>query len=509
MINRFYLEDFLSFENVDLEFEKGLIVFSGSSGVGKSILMNAILSLFGANDSKSRISEVCIENINITNESYNINNDEFTIKQTRSLKTRYFLNNQSISKKSLNKFTKNFFKYLHLRDTSDFDSINIIEFLNYLIAKDDKEYINILNNFKVSFNQLKELKDKLQKAIEDENNIEDIKELITIQIKTIEEINPIDGEYEELKSLKDIFSQKDKIDEILLETKPLIDNSHKISQALNIININSDFFDIAINEVNNVFENFYDKLNNYEDTNIENTLDRIENLSKLIKKYGSINEALEFKEKKKIELKSYENISFEKEILIKNIKKLELVLSTQSELLSDYRKDALEILKTTMNKFLKYLYLNNLDISITNKPLDINGKDFITFTLNNINLEKISSGEFNRLRLALLTSRSLYEINTNGILFLDEIDANLSGKESESIANVLSILSKRYQIFVISHQPQLSATANQHFLVTKQNNISKVYELNKVQRIDEISRMISGENISYEAKIFAKQLLKD
>jgi len=162
-----------------------------------------------------------------------------------------------------------------------------------------------------------------------------------------------------------------------------------------------------------------------------------------------------------------------------------------------------------MNKFLQYLYLENLNITMSDTLLDINGKDKISFTLNDTQLNKISSGEFNRLRLALLTSRSIYEINNNGILFLDEIDANLSGKESESIAKVLEVLSKNYQIFAISHQPQLSATANQHFLVTKQKNESKVFELNKEQRIDEISRMISGENITNEAKIFAKKLLKD
>jgi DNA repair protein RecN (Recombination protein N) len=92
---------------------------------------------------------------------------------------------------------------------------------------------------------------------------------------------------------------------------------------------------------------------------------------------------------------------------------------------------------------------------------------------------------------------------------LDEIDANLSGKESQSIAQVLSQLSKSYQIFAISHQPQLSATANEHFLIQKHNNISTVKLLNKDERISEISRMISGENITKEAIIFAKELLKN
>ena len=136
-------------------------------------------------------------------------------------------------------------------------------------------------------------------------------------------------------------------------------------------------------------------------------------------------------------------------------------------------------------------------------------KNSVNITLNNIVLNKISSGEFNRLRLALLTARSTYEMGTNGILFLDEIDANLSGKESQSIAKVLADLSKHHQIFAISHQPQLSATANQHFLVSKQDNISSVRLLKNKEKIDEIARMISGEAITTEAIEFARKLIQD
>ena len=101
-----------------------------------------------------------------------------------------------------------------------------------------------------------------------------------------------------------------------------------------------------------------------------------------------------------------------------------------------------------------------------------------------------------------------FDIVDNGILFLDEIDANLSGKESEAISKVLKQLSQSYQIFAISHQPQLTSSANQHFLVDKNNKKSFVRLLNKEERIIEIARMISGEKVTLEALEFAKNLLK-
>jgi len=509
VISRFYLEDYLSFKKVELEFSKGLIVFSGASGTGKSILMNSILSLFGKTDAKSKVSEVLVENIKIQDENYLIEDDEFIIKQSTAAKTRYFLNNQSIPKKSLNTFSSQFFKHLHLKDTSDFDSSNIIEFLDFLAIKKNKEYKNILDSFTSTFTELKELKVKLSKVNKNEKDIENLKDFVSFEIEKITSIDPKVGEYDELKDLKTTLSKKDKIEDIIEDAKPFLNNTHKISAALEILDIDSSFFDDAINEVNNSFEKFYDKVLNIEDINIEETLDRIEQLSLLIKKYGSIEEALEYKKEKEKELEGYDNISFEKAILEKNIKILNEQINTQSKEVSRYRQQSLQILQKDINKYLKYLYLENLSIKITRKDLDETGIDNVEFSLNNISLSKISSGEFNRLRLALLTARSTYEINTNGILFLDEIDANLSGKESESIAKVLEVLSKNYQIFAISHQPQLSSTAKQHFQVSKKDGVSTVKELNKEERISEISRMISGEDISEEATLFAKKLLKD
>ena len=244
-----------------------------------------------------------------------------------------------------------------------------------------------------------------------------------------------------------------------------------------------------------------------EELDIENVLDRIEKLSSLQKRFGSIKEALEYKKQKEIELESYENISFEKAILEKNLIKVSKEIEEKALKISNFRKESIKILEEKINHYLKYLYLSNAKINLNKKELDKTGFDEVHFELNGVNLETISSGEFNRLRLALLTSISEFDIIGNGILFLDEIDANLSGKESSAIATVLNKLSINYQIFAISHQPQLTSTASQHFLVDKKDGISSVKKLDKESRIDEIARMISGEDITKDAYSFAKNLL--
>jgi DNA repair protein RecN (Recombination protein N) len=110
--------------------------------------------------------------------------------------------------------------------------------------------------------------------------------------------------------------------------------------------------------------------------------------------------------------------------------------------------------------------------------------------------------------LAFIATTSEYLLSVGGVLILDEIDANLSGKESMSVAKVLKILSKKYQIFAISHQPQLSSQADSHFLITKNESGSRVQLLDYNERIVELARMVSGEEVSSEATDFAKALME-
>ena len=508
MISRFYLENYLSFDKIDLEFDKGLVVFTGPSGAGKSVLMSSILSLFGTTDSNAKLSEIVLEDLGIEDENYSIvSDDEIIIKQTTAAKTRYLLNNQTISKKNLKVFTSSFSKHLHLKDTSDFDSKKIVKFLDFLTSLTNNKYQNILDEFTVKYNEYNTLNQRLNKILEDEKELDDLIEYTKFEIDKITKIDPKLDEYDELKELKSNLSKKDKFDDIFQEIQPMLNETHKISNALQLLDVDCSFFDDAVAEVNNHFEKFHDSLSHQDDMDIEAVLTRIEDLSSLNKKFGGIQEALDYKKSKEIELEGYENISFEKAILEKNVKKVYVELNDLSVKISTIRKENIKQLEEKINEYLEYLYLENLSIEIENQDLDETGIDRIEFKLNNTALNKISSGEFNRLRLALLTARSFYEIDTNGILFLDEIDANLSGKESESIAKVLSQLSKSYQIFAISHQPQLSATAQQHFMVKKMDNNSTVKLLNTEERVDEIARMISGENITKEALEFAKKLL--
>lgn len=509
MISRVYLKDCLSFEEVDLEFKSGLNIFTGPSGAGKSILMQSILSLFALAEVKADLGEVLLSDSKISDETYDLSfEDDLIIKSIKKDKVRYFLNNQSISKKNLNDFSTKLIKHLNLKDTSEFDSLKLLSFLDRLCLQKNNEFEKLKSTFDDNYKDFTQVKKDLQTILEDESKLEDLKEFARFEIDKIEQINPTIDEYDELNLIKKRLSKKEKIELSIKKAYGIMEFNHNVVAALELMEVDSSFFDEAMNELNNIFEKFNDSLHELEDVNIENVLDRIEKLSALQKRFGSIEECLKYKEQKKAELESYENIFFQKEKLEKRYDELNNILFDLAKQISNYRKKSSLILENKINEYLKSLYLSNAKILINEKSLDSFGIDEIIFELNGVSLDTISSGEYNRLRLALLTSMSEFDIVDNGILFLDEIDANLSGKESDAISKVLKKLSFSYQIFAISHQPQLTSSANQHFLVDKINNKSFVKELNNQDKVNEIARMISGEKVTLEALEFAKNLLK-
>jgi len=507
MIERFYLKDFLSFKEAELEFEKGLVVFTGPSGSGKSILMSSILASLGLDEAKAGLSEATI-NFPIKLDEVGIEEDEYTVfKQIKKDKVRHFINNQTISKKVLLNLSNSFVRHLSLRDYSDFDNENLLAMIDSFAVVSNKTHYKKLSHYQNNFQELGKVKKELAKILEDEKRVVELREFAEFEIAKINAISPRVGEDEELMKIKKELSKKEKIEEAIARAEEMFTFETSVTSALELLDTESSFFDDAMNELRAHFEASKERMDELGECDIEEVLTRIEQISELKHRYGSVEEALAYKNERLKELEVYENLDEHKHELNVKIQTLQKEVCSEAEVISQARSKALKKIVVSFNDFLQQLYLRPATIKLMQEELSVYGQDRVEVELNNTALQKVSAGEFNRLRLALLAVKSLQN-SEGGILMLDEIDANLSGEESMSVAKVLSHLASHYQIFVISHQPQLTSQADQHFFVQRDKH-SRVKVLKDEERVSEIARMISGDTITDEALKFAQGLMEE
>ena len=506
MINRVYIKNLISFNEVELELEKGLVVLSGPSGAGKSLFMNSILSTFGYGTAEASLSEVLIDKPkSLVNENFELE-EEITLKSLKKEKVRYSIDGQNISKKILKGMFSSYVQFLSVRDKSGFESKALIKLIdNELLAKDKsfkklfKEYSKRYDNYKIKLEQLQKIK-------EDEAKLAELIEFTSFEIEKIESINPVIGEDEALLKIKQQLSRIDKINDAVESANSIFTFEESVSEVYRLLEKDESVFSEMMNQLRADFEEIELLSEELAEVDIEGVLDRLEKISSLKNRYGSIEEALEYADLKKKELQGYQNIEQDKSMLESFLNMEFMELSTLAGQISFARKNRAKELEKPLKKYLAELKLPELKFVFTTEAFNVSGQDVVEVNLNGSKASTLSGGEFNRVRLALMVV-ALSGVKESGVLILDEIDANVSGDESIAIANMIAKLASVYQIFAISHQAHLASKATQHLLVSKVKDKSSVTLLNEKGRVSEIARIIGGEKPNEEALLFAEKLL--
>jgi len=506
VIERLYFKELVTFEKVELAFHQGLVVFSGPSGAGKSVLMSTILSSFGyTTQGAASLCEVTLKRPkNLENELYELE-DEITIKTLKKEKLRYFIEGQNISKKGLKEMFAPYVQYLSVRDKSGFESETLIAMLDNALLSSNKSYKKLKKEYMKRYANYLQKSKELKQIKADETKLAELIEFATYEMEKIAKINPLVGEDEELIIVKQQLSRIDKIKDALQDAMAIFSAEEAVQEVYRLLEKDASVFMDAMNQVRADFEETEHLASELEEMDVEEILDRLSDITALQQRYGSIEEALSYKEMKEKELAGYQNIEQDKSMLEGFLQMEYVELSTLARQISTARKKEAKKLEMVLEGYLKTLKLPALHFVFEMQELGANGNDRVDAILGESKTSTLSGGEFNRVRLALMAS-TIHEEQGQGVLILDEIDANVSGDESIAIAQMIAKLSKVYQIFAISHQPHLSAQADQHIVVTKDAKMSQVIELSNEGRVHEISRIIAGENPTQEAVDFAKKL---
>lgn len=509
MVKRILIHNSPTFKDIEIYMQGGFNVFSGASGSGKSVFMESLLAIFGIKESNADLIEANIDmdSVAFDWDAYGIPNDdgenEIVLSILKKDKTRYFINHTSSSKKKLHDIVSGFAKHISTKGAEELKNANMIKILDIFISQKQPSHLDLLRTFEMDFKQLLHIKAQLADLEAKEADITSLKEFISFEIAKIETINPKDGEYEELLALKKMLSKQEKIKEQLHKVRQAMEYTQSFETFLQLCDKSCPNLLDGLSEFEAIVESQEEQLESLNDISAEEVLDRISSLSELIRRFGNVSGALAYVAEQKQKLEEYENLSFNKQSLQKQIQELVAVCEENALKLHNNRQTFASDLSGCISELCTQLRLKPSKLEIKKVDMHSKGYSECEITLGGNEVDVLSSGEYNRLRLAIICIEAQLE-PSSGILVLDEVDANLSGEESEGVAQILKKLSRDYQIFAISHQTHMPSLADNHYLVEKNDKGSSITKLDFDGKVREVARIISGSNITQEALEFAR-----
>ncbi|SOC36120.1 DNA repair protein RecN [Ureibacillus acetophenoni] len=552
MLRELNIRNFAIIDDLTVSFVEGLTVLTGETGAGKSIIIDAVHQLAGGRAShefvrhgapKAELSGL----FQITNNHHAIYEklQEVGIEiEEDSVILHREINGKG---KSVCRINGKLVPLSILREIGS-RLVDIHGQHENQELMDEKQHIHLLDYF--ASQEISSIKEKYVEAFQTYRDLN--REITQLSNDEKRSIQKIDLYQFQIKEIEDAKLQLDEEDQLLEERSRLI-NFNKIFERASIAYeaISGDMngldligksmgalddivdLDIQFKEVQEIVASSFYSLQDasYQIKNILDDLEfnperlnevehRLTQYQTLKRKYGStVEEILIYLEKIKDELDQLLNRDETLRHKEQRLLELEQSLEIYAEDLSKIRRECAEKLSNAIMDQLRDLHMEKAKFIVNFDSLnhfDINGKDEITFYIStNVgeppkSLPKIASGgELSRIMLALKTIFSSNE-GVTSIIF-DEVDTGVSGRVAQAIAEKISAISHHSQVLCITHLPQVAAMADQHYLIRKNvednRTFTTVSNINIEQRAEEISRMMSGAEITDLTLQHAKELL--
>ena len=549
MLKSLSIKNYALIDDLSVDFNNGLSIITGETGAGKSILVGGLSLILGKRADISVVKDVskkCIIEAVFDVGNYNLKNifgeneidyETETIIRREILtsgKSRAFINDSPVNLNQLSVVSSHIIDIHSQHQTLELTENNfqfkVIDSIsnNLDIIEDYKKTLVLFNQKQKELDQLIANKDELIKTL-------DYNLFLANEIKSSNILSEnLDSLEENQRNLANFNSIKEELvysQQLISDDKyGLVSTMNNLKNSLKRLSESSDSFNDVYERFSSVFIEVDDIASEIENSseNLEENPEKLEEINSklssihnLFRKHSvsSISELDEIYSNLNDSISTSENIDQKIEQTTSKCEQLRSQLDDKANLIHNNRKDSIPNFISMIEEIIHDLGMNNAKFKIDITKQDtfyLNGKDDIEFlfTANKGSSFKLlkksaSGGELSRIMLAIKSILANYrQLPT---LMFDEIDTGVSGEISLKIAAIMKQMSRKMQIFTITHLPQIAAKGESHYKVlkTQENHktITNMLKLTSEERIVEIATMLEGDKISASAVAHAKQLL--
>lgn len=552
MLSQLYIENIAVIRQATIDFQQGFHVFTGETGAGKTILISAINAVLGGRTFKeiirtgetratvsalfTEISEELCKKIEVL--GYPLEDNQLLVQREIDLsgKGQCRLDGRPATAAMLREVCSLLIDIHGQHDNQELLSAE--KHLGFLDSYG--AYPQEMAAYTAAYERMCECAARLDKLQMDESYKLQRMDILQFQIKEIGDAKLTDGEEERLVEQQKRIRNAERITESLGAVYTLLNgNGEEMRGVLEALEEVSTELDTAAKYLTE-FGGYSEKLSDayymleelgsrardtledadFDPRQLDDIESRLDTIYKLKKKYGnSIAEILEYFERISEEYQSLELSDELTAHLQRELDEANLVLHTVAEALTACRLAAAAEFSERVEQELAYLDMAGVRFSITRreKPYGPTGADEMEFMIcTNTGeeakpLAKIASGgELARIMLAI--KNVLAEKDGIGTIIFDEVDTGVSGSAAQKIGKKLAEVARHRQVICVTHLAPVAACAAHHYRIYKTvedgRTFTRVEELTRPQRVQELARIMVGENITDSALKSAEEMLE-
>ena len=552
MLKSLAVENFAIIEKAHLEFSAGVSTITGETGAGKSILIEALGLALGQRAQSHYLSGTGKLAVTLDIElarlpaaaAWLAENDLASDREcilrrtlTQDGRSRAFINGVQVPLAQLQSLSGQLIEIVG-QNTQQ----SLMQTGKHIDILDAQcEHADTLDKIRATQRRWNSLSQKLEKQLEQSEELAEHLTLLRYQVRELEEFTPADGEFAEVDQTHRRLAKKTLLREEAHKALALLDETES-SDASSLIAVAAqalrrltdadtglatacEQLDTALNHVQIASHEIRGCLERIDtDEEDYHKLERrLEGYLNLARKYKTVPEALaslylDFKKK----LGKIENPDLSPGAIEQELNKLKTRYAVLADKMSTRRRKAATALSRQVSKTLGELNMQSAEFTVVLKPDEDDtpkprGQEKVEFFVRtNVGQEagpitRISSGgELSRVSLAI--QAALAANNPLPTLVFDEVDAGVGGRTAEMVGKLLKKIGRSVQVLCVTHLPQVAAQADHHFRVDKrehggQTRIS-VTELSAEGRRGEIARMVAGAEITDKSLAHAGEMLE-